>query len=79
MLNTCPDYDMDTDIVFFYQIRYLKMEQWCQMDNGTHYIDVLDMVSIVLAILIVAVVSKVYYDYWNFKTKGKLPWLVGKM
>lgn len=57
----------------------MRMEEWCQVDNGQQYIDVLDIVSIVLAFLIVIVVAKVYYDYWNFKTKGKLPWLVGKM
>ncbi|ODM93661.1 Protein halfway [Orchesella cincta] len=61
------------------QIRYMRMEEWCKVDNGAELLNVLDMVSIVLAILIIVVIAKVYYDYWNFKTKGKLPWIVSKM
>lgn len=57
----------------------MRLEEWCQVDNGTELLNILDMVSIVLACLIVAVIAKVYYDYYNFKTKGKLPWIVSKM
>jgi len=61
------------------QIRYLKREDWCKVDNGEALLDLLDVLSIFLALIIFLVIAKVYYDYWNFKTNGKLPWLVRKM
>jgi hypothetical protein len=42
-------------------------------------IELLDLLSIFLALLIILVITKVMYDYWNFKKYGKVPWLVSKM
>ncbi|CAG7837276.1 unnamed protein product [Allacma fusca] len=61
------------------QVRYMKVEEWCQMDDEAPIIEILDLVSITLAFLIVAIICKVYYDYWNYKKHGRLPWLVSKM
>lgn len=62
------------------QIRYLKHEDWCTAEIGEESIfEALDILSVILALAILGIVAKVYYDYWNFKHNGKLPWLVTKI
>jgi len=49
------------------------------MDEASQMIELLDYLSIFLAFLILLVISKVLYDYWNFKQYGTVPWIVRKM
>ncbi len=57
----------------------MKNEDWCKRDEVSQMIELLDLLSIFLALLIILVITKVMYDYWNFKKYGKVPWLVSKM
>jgi hypothetical protein len=59
----------------------MHREEWCTVEyaDGEQLVDILDILSIILALAILFVIGKVYYDYWNYKHKGKLPWLVRKM
>ena len=58
----------------------MKMEEWCDMDvDEAPLVEILDLVSITLALLLIVIICKVYYDYWNYKRNGRLPWLVSKM
>ncbi|KAJ8975667.1 hypothetical protein NQ317_003166 [Molorchus minor] len=41
--------------------------------------EALDLLNAVLAFLIVFILSKLAYDYYNFKKTGKLPWIITKM
>jgi len=40
---------------------------------------VLQAVCAVLAILIIITFTKLLYDYWNYRKRGKLPWIVYRM
>ena len=40
---------------------------------------VLQAVCGVLAFLIVVTLTKLLYDYWNYRKRGKLPWIVNRM
>ena len=40
---------------------------------------VLQAVCGVLACLILATLAKLLYDYWNYRNRGKLPWIVYRM
>lgn len=33
----------------------------------------------VLTCLIILTISKLLYDYWNYRQRGKLPWIVYRM
>ena len=55
------------------------MEDWCEVDDEYGMIELLDVISILLALLIVLIISKVLYDYRNYKQNGKLPWIVKKL
>jgi len=48
-------------------------------DEGARRELVLQLVCCLLGICIVLVLSKLLYDYWQYKNKGKLPWIVLKM
>jgi hypothetical protein len=60
------------------QIRDLSRSVLCQDNRGTS-LSGLDILNVALALLIVLVLGKLAYDYWAFKTSGRLPWLVAKM
>ena len=57
----------------------MRMEDWCAVDDETEVIELLDVVSILLALLIVLIICKLLYDYKNYKVNGKLPWIVKKL
>ena len=40
---------------------------------------VLQAVCGVLALLIIITLTKLLYDYWNYRKRGKLPWIVYRM
>ena len=40
---------------------------------------VFQAVCAVLAILIIITFTKLLYDYWNYRKRGKLPWIVYRM
>ena len=33
----------------------------------------------VLTFLLILIISKLLYDYWNYRQRGKLPWIVYRM
>ena len=33
----------------------------------------------ILACLITITITKLLYDYWNYRKRGKLPWIVYRM
>jgi hypothetical protein len=39
----------------------------------------LQMLCGLLAVLIVVTLTKLAYDYWVYRTRGQLPWIVLKM
>ena len=39
----------------------------------------LQLLCLLFAFLIVLILAKLGYDYWNYRTKGQLPWLVLRM
>ena len=57
----------------------MRMEDWCDVDDETEFIELLDVVSILLALLIVLIICKLFYDYQNYKVNGRLPWIVKKL
>ncbi|KAF4523876.1 hypothetical protein B566_EDAN010194 [Ephemera danica] len=59
-------------------IRELSRSLLCQEPRGGSLTG-LDVLNVALALLIVLVLGKLAYDYWAFKTSGRLPWLVAKM
>lgn len=61
------------------QIRYLRSQDWCELEQSKPVIEFLDILNIFMALLILIIVGKVMYDYWNFSRHGKVPWLVGKI
>ncbi|XP_021945295.1 protein singed wings 2 [Folsomia candida] len=63
------------------QIRYMRHEMWCTVEEvgEAGLVDIFDMISFFLVLAIFLVVAKVYYDYWNLKHNGKLPWVATKM
>ena len=50
-----------------------------KVDDETGIIELLDIVSIILALLIALVIIKLFYDYKNYKVNGKLPWIVNRL
>ena len=40
---------------------------------------VLKVVCGILTFLIILTISKLLYDYWNYRQRGKLPWIVYRM
>ena len=57
----------------------MKVEDLFKVDHETGIIELLDMVSILLALLIVLVIIKLFHDYKNYKVNGKLPWIVNRL
>ena len=67
-------------IPFEFQIVMLNQEVLCPPESNGEVEELfLRLLCLVLAILIVAVLSKLAYDYWVYRTRGQLPWLVLKM
>ena len=63
-----------------FQIVMLNQEVLCPPESNGEVEELfLRLLCLVLAILIVAVLSKLAYDYWVYRTRGQLPWLVLKM
>ncbi|XP_065347508.1 protein singed wings 2 isoform X2 [Cloeon dipterum] len=58
-------------------IRHLSRSLLCQEPKGG--LSGLDILNVSLALCIMLVLGKLAYDYWSFKTSGRLPWLVAKM
>ncbi|XP_059484499.1 protein singed wings 2 [Neocloeon triangulifer] len=61
----------------FQPIRHLSRSLLCQEPKGG--LSGLDILNVSLALCILLVLGKLAYDYWSFKTSGRLPWLVAKM
>ena len=40
---------------------------------------ILKIVCGILSCLIIITISKLLYDYWNYRQRGKLPWIVYRM
>ena len=40
---------------------------------------ILKVVCAILSCLIILTISKLLYDYWNYRQRGKLPWIVYRM
>jgi len=62
---------------YIFQIRQLSRSLLCQEPKVG--LSGLDMLNVALALCIILVLGKLAYDYWSFKTSGRLPWLVAKM
>ena len=37
------------------------------------------IVCVILACLIILILTKLLYDYWHYRRRGKLPWIVYRM
>jgi hypothetical protein len=61
----------------FLQIRQLSRSLLCQEPKVG--LSGLDILNVALALSIILVLGKLAYDYWSFKTSGRIPWLVAKM
>ena len=75
-----PTLQSCNSIPFAFQIVMLNQEVLCPPESNGEVEELfLRLLCLVLAILIVAVLSKLAYDYWVYRTRGQLPWLVLKM
>lgn len=54
----------------------LSRNEMCQINDVP--LDIFEILSIVFGVLIVLLMSNLVYDYYNYKTYGKLPWIVIK-
>ena len=68
------------DILLRKKIADLDPALLCPPEStGDHREAFLQSLCVLLAALILAVLAKLAYDYWAYRTKGQLPWLVLKM
>ncbi|XP_058804543.1 protein singed wings 2 isoform X4 [Phymastichus coffea] len=61
------------------QIRELSRTEICVPTDENYWVYPLDILNVLLASLIILILVKLFYDYWNFKRTGKLPWLVARI
>nr|XP_031835327.1 protein singed wings 2 [Nomia melanderi] len=60
-------------------IRDLTRTEICALPDDDPWINLLDIINIILASLTILIISKLIYDYWWYKKTGKLPWIITKM
>eukprot|EP00095_Tigriopus_kingsejongensis_P000769 maker-scaffold67_size430214-snap-gene-1.16 protein:Tk00769 transcript:maker-scaffold67_size430214-snap-gene-1.16-mRNA-1 annotation:"AGAP005417-PA" len=62
------------------QIDLLSPEMLCPPETKGEFRELfLQILCVILTILIILVLLRLAYDYWKYRTKGQLPWLVLKM
>ncbi|XP_031627782.1 protein singed wings 2 isoform X1 [Contarinia nasturtii] len=71
----CIKHDGDNTIL--YPVLALKRHDICI--STEHTIQPIDMLNVVLATLIIFIICKLTYDYYNFRVRGHLPWIVTKI
>ncbi|KAL1132518.1 hypothetical protein AAG570_010473 [Ranatra chinensis] len=58
------------------KIKELSRNAVCHEDG---WLTSLDVLNVILAVLIILLCGKFLYDYWIYKTRGKLPWIAMKL
>lgn len=62
-----------------YDVLTLKRTDLCSLSEEESFIQPLDILNIMLLSLIILILSKLAYDYYNYRHHGSLPWIVTKM